>query len=128
MGYILRRAVMDALPEGFSFAERAVISELADWARDDTRLAHGADLLETVRRRAGLASVKQVRNILTKLAKKGLELRVTVYTVDGPDGGRDMVAWRGHQTTYRIPPLDVIATSGVARIAPTIEVAEREVL
>lgn len=110
MGYELRRQVLDALGDGFSPAERFVLGELADWANDDTRVAYGADLLETIRRRVGFAGVKQVRNVFTKLAKKGIEVRVAVYTSVLTDS--EMVAWRGHQTTYRIPEVAVLRAVG----------------
>lgn len=128
MGYELRREVLDALPEGvLSTSERFVLGEVADWARDDTRTAYGPELLETVRRRVGLMSVKQVRNIFTKLAKKGIEVRVTVY--NSAATGTDMVAWRGHQSTYRIPPVDVLRAAAVPVVAtPEGDVTMREVL
>jgi hypothetical protein len=127
VGYILRRVVLDALPAGvLAISERAVLGELADLARDDTRIAYGADLLETIRRRVGFASVKQVRNAFTKLAKKGVEVRVTVY--NSVTTGTDMVAWRGHQTTYRIPADEVLAAAAAPEITADSDVAQSEIV
>ena len=100
MGYLLRRAMAESLPAGLSSGERLVALEVADQANDDTGVAYGAELLETVARRCGLASPKQVGQILTKLGARGLEFREVLGT---DSRGRQVFAHRGRQSTYRVP-------------------------
>ncbi len=107
MGYKLRRWLADRLPDGLSSGERLVALEIADQAREDTRLAYGPKVTETVLRRTGLSSWKQVGKVLGKLAAAGIELRQPVTDADGAPvrdkAGRILFACAGHQTTFRIP-------------------------
>lgn len=108
MGFNLRRWFADYLPSDLSPGERLVALEIADLAKDETRLAFGRDLLETVARRTGYADPKQVGKVLGKLAARGLELRVQVIKDGRPlfdKRNRPIFAYEGRQTTYRIPTL-----------------------
>lgn len=103
MGFKLRRWLADRLPAGLSPGERSVALEIADWANDKTGIGYGAMALEIVVRRTGLADAKQVGKMLAKLSAHGIELRVQVGT---DKNGRAVYAYRGHQTTYRVPTAD----------------------
>ncbi|WP_432034208.1 hypothetical protein [Streptomyces antibioticus] len=107
MGYDLRRWLADRLPAGLSSGERLVALEIADQAREDSRLAYGPKFMETVVRRTGLSSWKQVGKVLGKLSAAGIELRQPVTGADGAPildkAGRTLFACAGHQTTFRIP-------------------------
>ncbi|WP_282703217.1 hypothetical protein [Streptomyces sp. CC219B] len=107
MGYKLRRWLADRLPAGLSSGERLVALEIADQAREDTRVAYGPKFMETVVRRTGLSSWKQVGKVLGKLSAAGIELRQPVTDLDGAPildkAGRTLFACAGHQTTFRIP-------------------------
>jgi len=108
MGFNLRRWFADYLPSDLSAGERLVALEIADLARDETRLAYGKDLLETVARRTGYADTKQVGKVLGKLAARGIELRVQIIKDGRPlfdRRNRPVFAYEGRQTTYRIPTL-----------------------
>ncbi len=107
MGYLLRRQLADAMPDWLTASERLVALEIADLCHDSTREGYGADLLEAVARRSGLANVKQVGRVLGELSAHGLELRVPL----GVDSsGRPLFARRGRQTTYRVPDLEGLST------------------
>ncbi|WP_215456636.1 hypothetical protein [Streptomyces sp. ATCC 21386] len=107
MGYELRRWLADRLPDGLSSGERLVALEIADQAREDSRVAYGPKFMETVVRRTGLSSWKQVGKVLGKLAAAGIELRQPILDADGKPvtdkAGRTMFACSGHQTTFRVP-------------------------
>lgn len=107
MGYDLRRWLADRLPDGLSSGERLVALEIADQAREDSRIAYGPKFMETVVRRTGLSSWKQVGKVLGKLAAAGIELRQPILDADGSPirdkAGRTMFACSGHQTTFRVP-------------------------
>ncbi len=103
MGYQLRREIRDAIPAGLlSAGERAVLLELADFARDATREAFPgmAELARCVD-----MTPQGVKKALQKLATKGLEVRVPF----GKDAnGRPLYAHSGRQTTYLLPiPADI---------------------
>jgi hypothetical protein len=100
MGRDLRRYLADRLPAEVPPAQRSVALEIADLAHDATGIAYGADLLSVVARRAGLADEKSVRNALTGLAKRGLEMRVAQGL---SNTGQPVYAYKGRQTTYRVP-------------------------
>jgi hypothetical protein len=106
VGYKLRREIMPALPATLGPSERLVCSEIADLADDNTRIAYGRNLLKQVAVNAGLANEKCVRNVLTRLAKKGVELRNVLFR-DG--AGRPVTAFEGHQTTFRVPTVTELA-------------------
>lgn len=122
MGWKLRRQVMDALPAGLTASERLIISEIADWAREDTRRAYGAELVDTLLRRSGVPSLKQLGKLLGSLAHKGIELRVVAFQ---DAAGRPVVAWRGHQTTFEVPPLDVLRAACV--VPPKLPVTDSDI-
>jgi len=106
MGYALRRWLADRLPLELSSGERLVALEIADQANEETRLAYGKNLLQTVARRTGFANEKQVGHVLGKLAKRSIELRVQLTKNGEPffDGkGRPVFAYEKHETTYKIP-------------------------
>ncbi|MBD0838816.1 hypothetical protein [Streptomyces sp. TRM68416] len=107
MGYELRRWLADRLPAGLSSGERLVALEIADQAREDSRVAYGPKFMETVVRRTGLSSWKQVGKVLGKLSAAGIELRQPITDLDGAPildkAGRTLFACAGHQTTFRIP-------------------------
>nr|WP_119589729.1 hypothetical protein [Streptomyces scabiei] len=107
MGYELRRWLADRLPDGLSSGERLVALEIADLAHKESRTAYGPKFMETVVRRTGLSSWKQVGKVLGKLAAAGIELRVPIMDANGEPvtdkAGRTMFACSGHQTTFRVP-------------------------
>ncbi len=105
MGYVRRREVADALPAGLTASERLVALEIADAAHDTSRRAYGAELVDTVLRRAGIPSIKQLGKLLGGLARKGVELREVAFQ---DVSGRPVVAWRGHATTFAVPPVEAL--------------------
>lgn len=118
MGRDLRRYLADHLPVDVPPAQRSVALELADLAHDSTGIAYGADVLAVVARRAGLADEKSVRNALTGLAKRGVEMRVAQGKTRT---GQPMYAYKGKQTTYRVPGPDCEALALPPDGAPGVE-------
>src|SRR5437016_4789492 len=103
----LRRWLADRLPEGMTSSERLVLLEIADWAHNETRLAYGAELADTLTRRTGL-SPRDVAKNLAKIAEKyGVSFRVPVTNRDGTvktdKAGRVVYAYRSQQTTHEVP-------------------------
>lgn len=107
MGYELRRWLADHLPADLTSGERLVILEIADLASDRTRRAYGSDTLATLIRRTGFATSNQLGKVLSKLAKRGLELRVPVTGKDGmpvvDSRGRLVYACRGRELNFIVP-------------------------
>jgi hypothetical protein len=93
--------------------ERAVALEIADRVHDDTNRGWGDGLLGIVAQRAGVKGEtdeqreSNVRKILTKLAKKGLEFRLPMLNSDGTcrldRRGNIVYAVPGRLTTYHVP-------------------------
>lgn len=107
MGYRLRRWFEDRLPQEISSGERVVALAIADLVWDDSRIGYGNKFMAKLLHKTGFESEAQITKILSKLAARGIELRVPV---NGPDGkplrnkrGQLVYAHRGHQRTFRVP-------------------------
>lgn len=108
MGYLLRRALADALPTSVQGSRRMVLLELADLAKDETGLAFsgqwGEDdsILTVVARRVGLTSGKQAGKVLDKMAGTEFETRVQIGV---KTSGQPLFCCHGRQTTYDVGAL-----------------------
>lgn len=100
MGVRLIVEVLDHAPPDLTPAERLVLVVLAESANDTTREAWPG--MEALTRRSGLTE-RGVRAALTRLAKRGHEVRVAL----GKDkNGRPVYSCPGKRTTYRLPRFD----------------------
>lgn len=100
MGFRLYREVIDHAPPDITSGELVVWLVIADDANDDTRVGwlDGDELCRRARMKP-----RGVASALQRLAARGYELRVA----RGVDkNGRPVYAYRGTQTTYRLPVLD----------------------
>jgi hypothetical protein len=107
MGYRLRRWFEDRLPQEISSGERVVALAIADLVWDDSRIGYGTKFMTKLLHKTGFEGEPQITKVLSKLAGRGIELRVPVT---GPDGkpltnkrGQFVYAHRGHQRTFRVP-------------------------
>ncbi|PWU45491.1 hypothetical protein DLJ47_34495 [Micromonospora sp. S4605] len=99
MGYRLYREVVEHGPSDLSLGEFVVWTVIADDANDDTRTGWIAS--DALCRRSRMTRSAVVKN-LQRLAARGYELRVP----RGTDRlGREVFAYRGTQSTYRLPAL-----------------------
>lgn len=107
MGYELRRWFEDRLPQEISSGERVVALAIADLVWDDSRIGYGTKFMEKLLHKTGFESEAQITKILSKLAARGIELRVPVTGQDGQPlknkRGQLVYAHRGHQRTFRVP-------------------------
>lgn len=106
MGYQLRRALREALPQEINGLQRAVALEIADDARDETRLSYAQ--LEDLRRWTAAKDTNVIRNALKRLAVSGWEFRVPIGK--GKDG-RIIYAKPGVRLTFRVPDLEGVAVA-----------------
>ena len=104
MGYKLRRSLRLALGPEVAGLQRAVALEIADDARDETRLSWAA--LEDIAIWTAAKDVNVVRNALKRLAVVGWEFRVPMGT--GKDG-RILYAVPGRRLTFRVPDFEEVA-------------------
>lgn len=97
MGRYLADEAMDHAPDTLTSSELLVLYVIAADARDETRLGYpGMDLLM----RRTRMSARRIRENLTEMAGKGVELRVPLGI--GRDG-KPYFSKPGQRTTYRIP-------------------------
>lgn len=83
-------------------AERLVLMLVADRAHQQAREAWSGGTAEWDLRKLSGLTARGLRDVLQRLAERGLELRVA----RGEDAkGRPLYAHRGVQTTYRLPAL-----------------------
>jgi len=98
------RFLLTPAAQGLGQSERVVLYALAERANDDGRHARlawdSSDwTLET------LVGVTHLKFVLRRLADHGLDVRVQ----RGTDAtGRPIYAYKGRQTTYRLPELDIV--------------------
>lgn len=107
MGYELRRALRVALGPKITGLQRAVALEIADDARDDTRLSYAT--LEDLVVWTGAKDANVVRNALKRLAVEGWEFRVPLGV--GKDG-RTLYAVPGKRITFKVPAFTMEGVAG----------------
>lgn len=107
MGYRLRRWFEDRLPQEISSGERVVALAIADLVWDDSRVGYGTKFMAKLLYKTGFEGEPQITKVLSKLAARGIELRVPVTGQDGKPltnkRGQLVYAHRGHQRTFRVP-------------------------
>ncbi|MFM9656790.1 hypothetical protein [Streptomyces scabiei] len=107
MGYRLRRWFEDRLPQEISSGERVVALAIADLVWDDSRIGYGNKFMAKLLWKTGFESEAQITKVLSKLAGRGIELRVPISGADGKPltnkRGQFVYAHRGHQRTFRVP-------------------------
>lgn len=107
MGYRLRRWFEDRLPQEISSGERVVALAIADLVWDDSRVGYGTKFMTKLLWKTGFEGEAQITKVLSKLAARGIELRVPVAGQDGKPltnkRGQFVYAHRGHQRTFRVP-------------------------
>lgn len=104
MGYQLRRGLREVLGPDVTGLQRAVALEIADDAREDTRVSMAP--LEDLARWAGAKDEAVVRNALKRLAAAGWEFRTPIGK--GKDG-RILYAVPGRRMTFRVPEFEGVA-------------------
>lgn len=100
VGYRLRREIRDWFPAGTTPAERLVALEIADDARDETRISLMPQ--EKLCSRAGI-SADGLRKVFQRLHNSGLEFR-RVRGI-GRDG-RPVFTKPGCDLEFQVPPAD----------------------
>lgn len=121
MGYHLRRQLREALGPDITGLQRAVALEIADDAKEETRISWAT--LEDLARWTGAKDSAVIRNALKRLAAAGWEFRIPIGVAK--KDGRVMYAKPGIRMTFRVPDFEEVATAppmGVAT-APPIGVA-----
>lgn len=106
MGYRLRRDLREVLGPEIKGMPRAVALEIADDARDETRLSFAS--LENLRRWTAAKDTNVVRDALKRLAAAGWEFRVPIGK--GKDG-RLLYAVPGTRVTFRVPDFEGVVTT-----------------
>lgn len=125
MGYKLRRDLREALGPDITGLQRAVALEIADDAKEETRISWVT--LDDLARWTGAKDTAVVRNALKRLAAAGWEFRIPIGVAK--KDGRVMYAKPGIRMTFRVPdfktggsaPKEGVATAtplGVATALP----------
>jgi hypothetical protein len=97
VGIRLITEILDYAPAELTASELVLLIVLAESARDDTRTCWPG--MQMLTRRTRL-SARHVRRVLTELAARGYEVRVS----SGVDcHGMPVFASKGHRTVYRVP-------------------------
>lgn len=105
MGYKLRRDLRDALGPEITGLQRAVALEIADDAKEETRISWAT--LEDLARWTGAKDTAVVRNALKRLAAAGWEFRIPIGVAK--KDGRVMYAKPGIRMTFRVPDFEGVA-------------------
>lgn len=113
MGYQLRRDLREALGPGITGLQRAVALEIADDAREDTRISWVT--LDDLARWTGAKDTAVVRNALKRLAAAGWEFRIPIGIAK--KDGRVMYAKPGIRMTFRVPDFPGRATATPMEVA-----------
>lgn len=114
MGYHLRRTLREALGPDITGLQRAVALEIADDAKEETRISWAT--LEDLARWTGAKDSAVVRNALKRLAAAGWEFRIPIGVAK--KDGRVMYAKPGIRMTYRVPDFEEVATAPPLGVAP----------
>jgi hypothetical protein len=101
MGYELRRRLREVLGPDIAGLQRAVALEIADDARDETRMSMAS--LDDLARWTAAKDAGVIRNALKRLAGAGWEFRVPLGI--GKDG-RLLYAVPGKRLTFRVPDFE----------------------
>lgn len=117
MGYQLRRDLREALGPDITGLQRAVALEIADDAKEDTRISWAT--LEDLARWTGAKDSAVIRNALKRLAAAGWEFRIPIGVAK--KDGRVMYAKPGIRMTFRVPDFETGGSTpkeGVATATP----------
>lgn len=117
MGYKLRRDLREALGPDITGLQRAVALEIADDAKEETRISWVT--LDDLARWTGAKDTAVVRNALKRLAAAGWEFRIPIGIAK--KDGRVMYAKPGIRMTFRVPDFKVEGSTpkeGVATATP----------
>lgn len=119
MGYQLRRQIEDLFPAACTPAERLVALQIADTAREASRISLIPMALLCAR--TGLTN-EGLRRALQRLSGRGLEFRISHGI--GRDG-RHVYTKRGEEIEYRVPSVkefDAIqdVAEGGTRVLPSL--------
>lgn len=107
MGYKLRRDLREALGPDITGLQRAVALEIADDAKEETRISWVT--LDDLARWTGAKDTAVVRNALKRLAAAGWEFRIPIGVAK--KDGRVMYAKPGIRMTFRVPDFPGVATA-----------------
>lgn len=107
MGYKLRRDLREALGPDITGLQRAVALEIADDAKEETRISWAT--LEDLARWTGAKDSAVVRNALKRLAAAGWEFRIPIGVAK--KDGRVMYAKPGIRMTFRVPDFEEVAVA-----------------
>ncbi|MFF7130346.1 hypothetical protein [Streptomyces sp. NPDC008240] len=114
MGYKLRRDLREALGPDITGLQRAVALEIADDAKEETRISWAT--LDDLVRWTGAKDGAVVRNALKRLAAAGWEFRIPIGVAK--KDGRVMYAKPGIRMTFRVPDFEVPDREGEATATP----------
>jgi hypothetical protein len=115
VSYKLRREIEDLFPAACTTAERLVALQIADAAREATRIS--LIPVPLLCARTGLTR-DGLRKTLQRLEKRGLQFRVSHGM--GSDG-RDVYTRRGAEIEYRVPSIgEFLAAHGLAEGGTTV--------
>ena len=117
MGYKLRRDLREALGPDITGLQRAVALEIADDAKEETRISWVT--LDDLARWTGAKDTAVVRNALKRLAAAGWEFRIPIGVAK--KDGRVMYAKPGIRMTFRVPDFKTEGSApkeGVATAPP----------
>ncbi len=105
MGFKLRRDLREALGPDITGLQRAVALEIADDAKEETRISWVT--LDDLARWTGAKDTAVVRNALKRLAAAGWEFRIPIGVAK--KDGRVMYAKPGIRMTFRVPDFPGVA-------------------
>lgn len=114
MGYKLRRDLREALGPDITGLQRAVALEIADDAKEETRISWVT--LDDLARWTGAKDTAVVRNALKRLAAAGWEFRIPIGVAK--KDGRVMYAKPGIRMTFRVPDFKTSGSTPKEGVAP----------